>query len=125
MIHVLNRATSEDGDHWTRHGLAVPYEIGIAQAFSRPTVLCDASGYRMWFSYRSGSGTPYRIGYATSTDGAHWKLDLQNTGIDVSDTGWDSDMIEYPAVVEHRGRIYMLYNGNGYGRTGFGLAVLE
>jgi hypothetical protein len=37
--------------------------------------------------------------------------------------GWDSEMIEYPFVFEHDGLRYMLYNGNGYGRSGFGLAV--
>jgi hypothetical protein len=46
-------------------------------------------------------------------------------GIDVSNTGWDSEMICYPCVFEHKGTKYMLYNGNGYGRTGFGLAVME
>jgi hypothetical protein len=25
---------------------------------------------------------------------------------------------------DHKGERYMLYNGNGYGQTGFGLAVL-
>jgi hypothetical protein len=34
-------------------------------------------------------------------------------------------MICYPCAFEHRGRIYMLYHGNGYGKTGFGLAVME
>jgi len=34
-------------------------------------------------------------------------------------------MIEYPYVFEHKGERYMLYNGNGYGKTGIGIAVLE
>jgi hypothetical protein len=34
-------------------------------------------------------------------------------------------MIEYPFVFDHGGARYMLYNGNGYGRSGVGLAVLE
>ncbi len=34
-------------------------------------------------------------------------------------------MIEFPRVFDHGGRRFMLYNGNGYGKTGFGLAVLE
>ena len=50
---------------------------------------------------------------------------LDNVGIDVSPYGWDSEMIEYPFIFEHKDRIYMLYNGNGFGKTGFGLAVLE
>jgi hypothetical protein len=125
MLHAINYATSVDGLEWRREGLAVPYELGSAQAFSRPTVACDASGsYEMWFSYRGGIGTKYRIGYAVSQDGRSWRLALDEVGIDVSSTGWDSEMIEYPYVFNHKGRRYMLYNGNGYGKTGFGLAAL-
>lgn len=126
MLHVINAATSEDGHTWVRKGLAVPYELGLAQAFSRPTVVCNIRGnYEMWFSYRSGAGEKYRIGYAVSKDGNKWDLALEKTGIDVSLSGWDSEMIEYPFVFDHKRKRYMLYNGNGYGKTGFGLAVLE
>ncbi len=125
MLHVINRATSNDGNLWMRHGLSVPYQLGIAQAFSRPTVLKDADGYHMWFSYRSGTGQKYRIGYAVSNSGIHWQLKLADVGIDVSSEGWDSEMIEYPFVLVHKGCRYMLYNGNGNGRTGFGIAVFE
>lgn len=124
MIHVIQHASSEDGEHWQRKGLAVPYEVDVAQAFSRPTVLRDGTGLRMWFSVRSGAGETYRIGHAFSADGRSWVLQTERAGIDVSAAGWDSEMIEYPFVLEHRGERYMLYNGNGYGRTGFGLAVL-
>jgi hypothetical protein len=78
----------------------------------------------MWFSYRSGNGQAYRIGYAMSSDGRNWELALEDAGIDVSTSGWDSEMIEYPFVFDHKGQRYMMYNGNDYGRTGFGLAVL-
>jgi putative glycosyltransferase len=43
----------------------------------------------------------------------------------VSLIGWDSEMIEYPFVFDHAGERYMLYNGNGYGKSGFGLAILN
>lgn len=125
MLHVINFASSADGHTWNREGLAIPYELGVAQAFSRPTVLRDAKGnHGMWFSYRSGAGGLYRIGYALSRDAKKWQLAIENAGIDVSLDGWDSEMIEYPFVFDHKGQQYMLYNGNGYGKTGFGLAVL-
>ena len=125
MVHAINFASSADGHHWIREGLAVPYVLGIAQAFSRPTVTRDAQGeYDMWFSYRGGTGEKYRIGHAVSKDGKAWKLALNKVGIDVSADGWDSEMIEYPFVFDHKGQRYMLYNGNGYGKTGFGLAIL-
>lgn len=124
MIHVIKYATSKDGESWEKHGIAIPYEIGIAQAFSRPSVIKDNKGYHMWFSYRSGDGTKYRIGYAHSFDGITWDR-KKDSGIYVSREGWDSEMICYPFVFDHKGNRYMLYNGNGYGKTGFGLAVLE
>lgn len=126
MLHTLRHARSDDGHQWTRTGGEVPYALGHAQAFSRPTVVRNERGdLDMWFSYRSGSGESYRIGYARSDDGIHWTLDLNSAGISISDNGWDAEMIEYPYVFDHRGQRYMLYNGNGYGRTGFGLAVLN
>ena len=33
-------------------------------------------------------------------------------------------MTEYPFVFRHNSDIFMLYNGDGYGKTGFGLALL-
>lgn len=125
MLHTLNYASSIDGHHWQRHGLAVPYQLDFAQTFSRPTVIGNRQeGYHMWFSYRGELGKKYRIGYAYSQDGKHWELRLNETGIDVSASGWDSEMIEYPFVFDHKGQRYMLYCGNRYGQTGFGLAVL-
>ena len=125
MIHVIKYATSIDGKNWEKHGIAIPYEIGIAQAFSRPTVIKNSTGYHMWYSYRSGDGTPYRIGYSNSEDGETWHRKHDETGIDVSNMGWDDNMICYPFVFEHNGETYMLYNGNSYGKSGFGIAILE
>jgi hypothetical protein len=33
-------------------------------------------------------------------------------------------MVEYPFVFEHKSETYMLYAGNGFGKAGFGIAVL-
>lgn len=125
MLHVIHHATSSNGHHWERHGLSVPYAIGEAQAFSRPTVAKDVNGLHMWFSYRSGQGETYRIGYAHRVQDQAWSLNLADVGIAPSEEGWDSEMMAYPFVLEHRNQRYMLYNGNGYGRTGFGLAIQE
>jgi hypothetical protein len=46
-------------------------------------------------------------------------------GIDVSHSGWDSEMIAYACVFKHGNKWHMLYNGNGYGKTGIGYAVCE
>lgn len=44
-------------------------------------------------------------------------------GLDVSASGFDSDMVAYFAVVQFAGSKYLFYNGNDYGRDGVGLAV--
>lgn len=125
MLHVIKYATSVDGENWEKHGIAIPYELGVAQAFSRPTVIIDQKGYHMWYSYRSGDGTKYRIGYSYSTDGLIWNREHDKVGLEVSTEGWDSEMICYPFVFEHNNKRYMLYNGNEFGKEGFGIAVQE
>ena len=76
----------------------------------------------MWYTFR---GTSYRIGYAESSDARTWIRKDNEAGIDVSAGEWDGESIEYPCVFDHGNERYMLYCGDGYGRTGFGLAVLE
>ncbi len=118
----IKYAESDNGIHWRRGGLvAINYADDSEYAIARPSVVKDPEIWRMWFSYR---GEAYRIGYAESIDGKSWKRLDHLAGIDVSAMGWDSEMIEYPFVFDHKGQRYMLYNGNDYGRTGFGIAVL-
>ena len=125
MIHVIKYATSKDSINWEKHGIAIPYEVGVAQAFSKPSVIIENGIYHMWFSFRDGNGKTYRIGYATSQNGIDWKRHDNYTGIEISKMGWDDQMICYPFVFHHKNNYYMLYNGNQNGKTGFGLAVLE
>ena len=89
-------------------------------ALCRPLRPPDAGGYEMWYC---GRGPAYRLGCAESPDGKHWTRCPDRVGIDVSAAGWDAEMLAYPCVFEHRGNTYLLYNGNAYGRDGFGLAV--
>ena len=113
-------AESRDGIAWTRRGVVcIDFKSADEHAIGRPCVVRDADVYRMWFSHR---GERYRIGYAESDDGIVWDRRDDESGIDVSPDGWDSDMIEYPCVVDAFGRRLMLYNGNDYGRTGIGIA---
>jgi hypothetical protein len=116
----IKYAESTDGFDWTRRGVVcIDYQSADEHAFGRPCVLHDAGRYRMWYPYR---GERYRIGYAESDDGIRWQRLDQKDGLDVSEAGWDSEMVAYPLVLRHRGRLSMLYNGNGYGRSGVGLA---
>ena len=127
MNHVFKYAESEDGINWKRSGRVVvdlmhPNEY----ALSKPFVIKKEGTYHMWYSYRgNGAVETYRIGYAGSVDGMNWQRKDDEAGIDVSAEGWDSEMICYPCIFDYNNNTYMLYNGNGYGRTGFGIAILE
>lgn len=122
--YTVKHAVSSDGIEWssTDH-LCIPYRKG-EYAVARPVVSRTPDGYSMWFSYRADAGT-YRVGSATSVDGVAWIRDPHPLGIPPSSKGWDSEMICYAHPLEHEGRTYALYNGNGYGATGIGLAVWQ
>lgn len=123
----IHYAYSSNGVDWVcEPGLCLPFADEYEYAFGRPSVLRQAHTYFMWYAHRATKTIDtYRIGFASSADGRHWERNDALSGIDVSVDGWDSEMICYPCVFEHQGRIYMLYNGNGYGKTGFGWAVME
>jgi hypothetical protein len=118
----IRYAESEDGIHWERPGrLCIDYGPD-EHAIARPWVSRDDDCYRMWFAVR---GVRYRIAYAESIDGINWTRADHVGGLTPSGQGWDSDMVEYPCMLDHQGRRYMLYNGNDYGKTGVGLAVWQ
>ena len=119
----IKYAESRDGKHWERTGLVcIDFSSPYEHALARPCVLKEGGVYKMWFSYK---GDSYRIGYAESDDGLQWNRRDHQAGIDVSSSGWDSEMIEYAYVFNHNGKKYMLYNGNNYGYDGIGLAMQE
>lgn len=123
MDHVIKDAAGPDPFTWKPSGrICIGIERETEYAFSRPVVVVDGAKWRMWYSFR---GEQYRIGYAESGDGETWQRRNELAGLEPSESGWDAQSIEYPWVFDHDGQRYMLYNGDGYGRTGFGLAVLE
>jgi len=130
-FYDIRHAISADGVHWQRpEGPAIPQRFP-QEALTRPTILKAADGrWSMWFCHRGSAdfrvgADAYRLGYASSTDLLHWRRDDAVAGLLPSETGWDSEMVAYPCVVEAFGQRWMFYNGNGFGRDGFGLAVFE
>lgn len=116
-------AESDDGLAWRpTRDVCIDFASEGEYAIARPCVIRDPDRYRMWFSHR---GPAYSIGYAESDDGVSWERDDQRGGLRALGDGWESQSVEYPCVFDHDGRRWMLYNGNGYGKTGIGLAVLE
>jgi predicted GH43/DUF377 family glycosyl hydrolase len=121
----IRYAESSDGFNWTSHpNVCIDFESEEEFGFGRPWVMKEGRTYRMWYSIRSRS-SPYRLGYAESSDGRSWIRKDAEAGLTTSTTGWDSEMVCYPCVVDVGGSRYMFYNGNRHGSTGFGLAVLD
>lgn len=128
----LKVATSADGQAWDRRGaVAVDLESDEEGGLSSPTVLVKDGQFQMWFSrrkvrgYRTDPEASYRMGYAESGDGFTWRRQPEPGGLLASEDGWDAEMLVYPSVVEGPGRTWMFYNGNGFGRSGIGVASLE
>ncbi|HXA16312.1 MAG TPA: hypothetical protein VN380_04935 [Thermoanaerobaculia bacterium] len=122
--YTVKYAESDDGLVWrTNANLCLPYDAN-EYAIARPVVRKLKDRYEMWFTFRGGANT-YRLGFATSLDGREWTRDPTPIRIDVSPSGWDSEMICYGYPFEHDGQSYVLYNGNSYGSTGVGLAVVK
>ncbi|MDB5097063.1 MAG: uncharacterized protein JWM80_1484 [Cyanobacteria bacterium RYN_339] len=110
----IRYAESADGIRWERGGRVCIDFAGLDEyAMARPCVVKQDGRYKMWFCVR---GDAYRLAYAESPDGLTWTRGADPA---VPPSGWDAEMQAYPAVVDGR---WLLYNGNGYGRTGIGLA---
>ena len=119
----LKEAISDDGISWHRTGrVVIDFAPPDEHIIGKPMVLRDGDVTRLWYSHR---GNAYRIGYAESTNGRDFVRMDESVGIDVSTSGWDSEMIEYAYVFDLNGDRYMIYNGNGFGKTGLGYARLE
>jgi hypothetical protein len=119
MIHHLKYAESIDGIHWVPKDVICLHTTVEHYAFSKPCVIKENGLYKMWYSYRGGK---YRIGYAESTDGLVWKRKDSEVNLSMSEKGWDSNMLCYAYVFDYNNKRFMLYNGNGYGKSGLGLA---
>jgi hypothetical protein len=118
----IRHAESADGIDWHRDGqVCIDYESAEEYAFARPWVVRDEDRYRMWFAVR---GDRYRIAMAESSDGVSWTRS-RDLGLNAGTAEWETEMVEYPCLFDWDGRRFMLYNGNDYGRTGVGLAVLD
>jgi predicted GH43/DUF377 family glycosyl hydrolase len=129
--YLIKYAESQDGINWRRENRVVIHYKDESEAIGRPVVVHENGVYKMWYSYRSIDGyrtdrdKSYHIGYAESKDNVVWQRKDDQAGLALSDEGWDSEMAAYPYVVDCEGGRYMFYNGNGFGRSGFGYALVE
>ena len=130
-VYQIRMAQSTDGINWLKQDKnLIDTKLELNECQASPDVFYYKNKYHMIFSYRysidyRGKEKGYRLGYASSEDLINWKRDDSQVGIDVSESGWDSEMISYSHVFELDNKLYMFYLGNQVGKYGFGLAELE
>lgn len=122
-------AESVDGIHWDKpvdhlvvalRGFGTqPYEY----ISSKPCVIREGSGYRMWLNT---FGTAYRVRSLVSADGIDWIWVPSGPEGDFG-TGEPGDFDDqqrcYACVAAHEEEYRCWYTGNGFGQTGIGYAV--
>lgn len=130
-IYKLAHATSSDGINWNRDGTQIIDSLEADECqvsfgiFEYKGKWHTIFAFRQPTDFRKNVERSYRLGYASSSDLVNWERDDSAVGIDVSELGWDSEMICYPQVCEIDGKMVLFYCGNDFGRNGFGYAELD
>lgn len=111
---------------WPRMGghTCIPLQGKDEHGIAKGTIWKEDDLYKIIYSIRSLS-KGYRLGYAESFDGIDFVRKDDQVGIDVSDSGWDSEMIAFPERFSYFGKTYLFYCGNHYGMGGMGYAELN
>ena len=127
-FYDIKLAISKNGINWSPTNKTCvelrKNEGGISQA----SVIKENGVFKMWYSYRNKSDyrlnkdNSYRIGMSISKDGYNWER-TEDVNLDISESGWDDTMVCYPYVIKHNNKKIMFYNGNGFGKTGFGYCI--
>lgn len=126
--YKIGVATSANGIVWTPSGgrCAVPDRLGPTESQALPSVLRADDQlhmvfcYRETFDFRTNPSRMYRLGHAVSSDGSAWIRD--DSPVEFRRLEFDSEMRCYPHLVAVDDRRFLLYNGNEFGRWGFGVA---
>jgi predicted GH43/DUF377 family glycosyl hydrolase len=133
-VYKIGHAVSQDGVTWekTQDGKQIVEDsLGQNESQALPTMIKIDNSYHMFFCYRESfdfrlnAKRGYRIGHAYSDDLVNWVRDDDSLGLNSIDGEWDSAMMCYPHVFQLNGDIFLMYNGNEFGRNGFGIAKLE
>jgi len=131
-VYKIAHATSHDGVNWEKEeGIPIISDVlGEDECQALPTIVKTGNRYHMVFCYRQATdfrknaARGYRLGYAYSDNLTDWTRDDAKLGLDVSENDWDSEMMCYPHLFEFKDKVYLLYNGNAFGKYGFGVAEL-
>jgi len=124
-VYDIRYMESNDGVTFPATGeIAIGLEDPDEHRVGRPCVIKTDGLYRMFYAAATKADS-FSLGYAESHNGRNWTRKDDAVGITRSADGWDSQMMSYPNVIQHGERVYLFYNGNDYGRAGFGYAMLQ
>lgn len=116
--YSIRETTSRDGLSWSTDSKpAITHADASEYALGKPCLTHEDGREVLYFVAR---GDRYRIWRAENRDG-HWARDTTPVVIPASD--WDSEMQAYPLIWQRGEQDILLYNGNGYGRSGLGWAT--
>ena len=123
-------AHSFDGHHWFDKQVVLRPRTDAAYENVATIALNVWETRSQYRAIYAGIGTQfgaYSICEAVSRDGLVWERGAPgaNLALPPTGTGWESQMTEYPNVIEENGRLRLFYCGNGYGTTGIGTAVAD
>jgi hypothetical protein len=130
-FYEIRSTHSSDGFIWDARSQTTIALRAPAAGYGRPWVAEGNDGLRLWFSrrgevYRGVGDGAYRLASILADEhggfsGAAEPVAYENPP-ETSD--FDSWMQAYACVVPHRDDLIMFYNGDDFGRTGFGWARL-
>jgi predicted GH43/DUF377 family glycosyl hydrolase len=118
LVFMLSQYFEVNGQSipWVKDSLNPVLDVGPPGSWDdtqvgTPRVIFENDTFKMW--YGGDDGNNYRIGYATSIDGATWNKDtIHSPVLDIGDPGkWDDWGVVCPAVVFVNGIYHMWYVG--------------
>ena len=122
--YIIKYRESQDGIIWSSP--CIPFEQNTDVACAAPS-FCEINNSnillyseRNVLGFRHNKKASYRIRSMCITKKGGYERAFYD--LDPSENGWDSEMTTYSQVFSKNNKIYMLYNGNQFGRTGIGLA---
>lgn len=131
-IYKIAHAQSNNSIDWKKDEAVqiISDRLDENECQALPSVVFFKGLYHMVFCYRyatdfrNNPDRGYKLGYANSKDLITWTRNDEAIEFS-SDTEWDRDMVCYPNIFEMDNELFLLYNGNLFGKFGFGIAQLK
>lgn len=126
-VYDIKYAESLDGIYWSPSGETHIHLCDNEGGISASSILKTKNGYEMLFSVRNKTGyreekkDSYRIKKAFSDDGYSWERE-KGTEVEPGTGDWENFMVCYPCITRTPKNIFLFYNGNGFGKSGIGIA---